>query len=484
LQVSIASEIEWLDHVRERIDSVFLRKLNHRERFCELRNDGEERGRPVGIWGWNTWCGIHDMTPLGDQRVHQVMKNTVDEGLSRTEPGTGLLPHAVPIDEDGRIGYRNGVESTYYRTYSGVHGEDYCIDNIICWAKMALELFLYTRDRNWFSADRLRIVERSTDYIIDNLRSGYSPDLIESGIEGDWTENTDWHADNANNNVSMIQCLDQLVEVESILGRKSRARRYGELSREMRSKFREVAEEGGFWQQGRGYFLHGNDGTGKRVYGDAYFDSTANYFSLLWDVAGKEQVKRIMSYLDSHPEIEKPLPVLTNHLPRNHARRMNYGRTITDGDVWMTLGAHAMVARLRRGYPGIATEMYRAIIGYELEHGTIHNSIFADGSADEKWDPEIANYGSIFTPLVEGVLGMRPTSEGLLIRPVPLHGMRHIRFLAPLTYAGKHFGLEVEWGGGSSITVEIGGRRTETVDGGVLLDPGYDDGSGVKISYG
>ena len=150
LQVFVASEIDWLDHVRERIDSVFLEKLTHHERFCELRNDREERGRPVGIWGWNTWCGIHDMTPLGDRRVHQVMKNTVDEGLSRTEPGTGLLPHAVPIDDDGRIGFRNGVEETYYRTYSGVHGEDYCLDNTTCWAKMALELFLYTMDRDWF----------------------------------------------------------------------------------------------------------------------------------------------------------------------------------------------------------------------------------------------------------------------------------------------------------------------------------------------
>jgi hypothetical protein len=162
---------------------------------------------------------------------------------------------------------------------------------------------------------------------------------------------------------------------------------------------------------------------------------------------------------------------------------MNYGHTVTDGDVWMTLGAHAMAARLRMGYAERATDMYRAIINYELDHGTIHNSIFADGSADEKWDPEIGNYGSIFTPLVEGVLGLKPTSGGLLIGPVPLHGMRNLRFLAPLAYAGKYFGLEVNWRGGSRSLATLDGERLESVEGGVLLDPDFDDGSEVKIVY-
>ncbi|MBU7004878.1 MAG: hypothetical protein HXS50_04875, partial [Theionarchaea archaeon] len=115
MPIFVESEIGWLDNIRERIDSVFLRQLTHRDRFCELRRDtGEKRGKPIGIWGWNTWCGIHDMTPLAWSHVHEVMKNTVDEGLCRTESGTGLLPHAIPIDEDGRIGYRSGVEETYY----------------------------------------------------------------------------------------------------------------------------------------------------------------------------------------------------------------------------------------------------------------------------------------------------------------------------------------------------------------------------------
>jgi hypothetical protein len=484
MPVFVESEIDWLDNVRERIDSVFLGELTHRDRFCELRRDvGEKRGKPIGIWGWNTWCGIHDMTPLAWSHVHELMKNTVDEGLSRTERGTGLLPHAIPIDEDGRIGYRNGEEETYYRTYSGIHGEDYCVDNIICWAKMALELFLYTRDRSWFTTEKLGIVEKSTDYILDNLRSDFNPDLIESGIEGDWTENTDWRGDNSNNNVSMIQCLDQLVEVERTFGRASRAREYLEKAGDLRSAFRVDSENGGFWHETSGYFLHGNDGTGGAIYGDEYFESTANYYSLLLDVPDEGQRSRIFSYIDSNPGIESPLPVLTNYLPRNAARRMNYGQTVTDGDVWLTLGAHATAARLRWGYRREATSMYSAIFHYEREHGTIDNAIYMDGTADTKWSPEIGNYGSIFTPLVEGVLGFHPISEGLLIRPLPLEGMNNLKILEPLTYAGKRFYLEISWKGGSMPEATMDGEKLKPTGGGIVLDPEYEDGCKIEMVY-
>ena len=348
---------------------------------------------------------------------------------------------------------------------------------------MVLEFFLYTRDRNWFTVEKLKTVERSTDFILNNLRSDYDPALIESGIEGDWTENTDWHADNSNNNVCMVQCLDQLIQVESIFGRRRERDRYGMAAEEIRSHFRRDAAEGGFWWDGNGWFLHGNDGSGKRIYGNRYFESTANYFSILWGVATERQTRRIWSYLDSHPEVEEPLPVLTNHLPRNAARRMRYGYTITDGDVWLTLGAHAAAARLRSGFASKATRMFKAIIDYELREGTIHNSIFHDGTRDEKWSPEMANYGSIFTPLVEGVLGLCPRAEGLLIAPVSLAGMRNLKTIIPLTYAGKTFNLNISWRGGMRPEVRLDGKDEKPTDKGYLLGPEFEEGSTVSMIY-
>jgi len=477
----VETEADWLDVIHERIHTVFLGQLVHDGRFCELRADGGGK-RPVGIWGWNTWCGIHDMTPLVGRSVHVVMERTVDEGLSRPEPGTGLLPHAVPIDEDGRIGYRDGREDVHYRTYDGVHGEDYCLDNIICWAKMALELFLYTRDRDWFTLGRLEAVERSTDFILDNFRSQYNGSLIESGIEGDWTENTDWHADNSNNNACMVQCLDQLVEVESILGRDGRAKRYQGAADEIRTNFRRDASEGGFWWRG-GWFLHGNDGSAQRIYGDRYFESTANYFSILWGISTEEQIRRIWSYVNAHPEIEAPLPVLTNHLPRTDARRMNYGRTVTNGDVWLTLGAHATVARLKSGFTSRATQMYKSIMDYERTEGTIHNSIYMDGTRNEIWSPEIGNYGSIITPLVEGVLGLAPRARGLFISPRALKGMRHLRMVKPLSFAGKSLYLDVQWKGGSRLEVVVNGKVQKPHGSSYLLPPDFDDGSKIRMVF-
>jgi hypothetical protein len=479
----ISSDQDWFNHVHSRIESVFLGQLTHRGRFCELRMD-EGGKRPVGIWGWNTWCGIHDLTPLAGEEVHRVMRSTFDEGLSRPEGGTGLLPHAVPIDEDGRIGYREGREETYYRTYSGVHGEDYCLDNVICWAKMALEFFLYTRDRGWFDRDRLGAIETSTDYILDELRSAYNPALVESGIEGDWTENSDWHADNSLNNACLLQCLDQLVQVEQIFGREARKDRYSEVAASIREAFRADSTQGGFWHEGRGWFLHGNDGGGARVYGDGYFESSANYFSMLWEIASREQEARIWNYVDSNPEIESPFPVMTNHLPRNHARRMSYGQTVTDGDVWMTLGGHATAARLRAGYATEATRMYKSIIEYELQEGTLHNSIRADGSVDDKWSPEIGNYGAIFTPLVEGVLGLRPEARGLCIAPTPLDGMSRLATEIPLTYAGREFLINIRWKGGTRLRATVDGNPGTVKGKTLLLPPDYEDGSRIEMVYG
>ena len=49
--------------------------------------------------------------------------------------------------------------------------------------------------------------------------------------------------------------------------------------------------------------------------------------------------------------MEVPYPVLTNYLPRTGARRTNYGKTVTNGDIWMVLGAHAAATRSQSGFP-------------------------------------------------------------------------------------------------------------------------------------
>jgi len=150
-----------------------------------------------------------------------------------------------------------------YRTYGGIHGEDYCLDNIICWAKMILEFFLYTRDDRWVTAEKLSAVEESTDYIINHMRTRSNPSLVETGVEGDWTENTDWNADNSNTNACLIHCLSLLVETERALGHKAKVKKYEVIKEEIRQNFNPDIHKGGFWyihsfsrRKGFGFMQH------------------------------------------------------------------------------------------------------------------------------------------------------------------------------------------------------------------------------------
>jgi hypothetical protein len=75
--------------------------------------------------------------------------------------------------------------------------------------------------------------------------------------------------------------------------------------------------------------------------------------------------------------------------------------------------------------------MYKSIIDYELKEGNIHNNFYTDGSSKKDWSPEMGNYGALFTPLVEGVLGLEPKAYGLWISPFLLEGMNRLKLRRP-----------------------------------------------------
>jgi len=479
----IESNVGWFDHIPSRIQSVFLKQLTYQGCFAEVHAPDEHCSEKyfAGIWGWNTWCALHDMVPLAGPEVQQIMRNTFQVGLNSIEPETGLFPHSVLIGPKGVIGSK--VE---YRTYGGAHGEGYNLDNILCWAKMILEYVLYTRDLQWFTPQKLAAIENCIGYILKNFRSKFNPHLIETGIEGDWTENTNWEGDNAIVNANMYHCLHLLAGVQNLQGSVEKVEKYLELAEEISLAFNLLSSKGGFWDEKRGYYLHGNDGTGKQVYGDDYFETSANIFAILWGMADEYRTNSIWKFMDAHPEIELPYPVLTNLYSRTCARRPEYGHTVCNGDIWFTLGAHTAVARLNCGYVKKATEMFRAILNYELKEGTIHNNIYPDGSVNADWSPEMANYGSLFTILVEGLLGIRPSSEGLLIHPYPLGGMSHLKTLSPLYYALKPFYLDIRFDGPNLKKVKVKGmpRPPQDIrDNTFILRPYFPAGATVLMEY-
>ncbi len=449
---TISSDATWLHALPDRIRSVYLGKLLANEVFNEIHNTykhsllGKKKlveAKHVGVWGWNSWCGIHVLPLLVGSRIGEICRNTIDVGFTHLEPSTGLLPHAV-LHENGIFGSR-----TEHKCYGGAHGEDYNLDNMICWAKMAMEYFLITGDKDWY-LKRQPVIQHTFDFILEHFRADFNPDLIEVGIEGDWTECTNWRFDNANVNVNMIEALRLLVACMSLAGQDAGAiDRYEKTRVSMRAAFTRDIRDGGFWLPDRGYYAHGNDGKGHVVYGDSYFESTTNYLSVLWEIASPEHEKHMWEFLDAHVNpIELPYPVLTNYLPRTGARRNAYGRTVTNGDVWMVLGSHAAAARLQAGPNHVSqgTRMYKAIIDYEAREKVLHNCIYpVSKRVNDSWDPEIGNTGALYAGLVHGVLGVKLRSGGLEFNIVGLTGMK--RLSMSFFFQGTRVELDVAFDG-------------------------------------
>ena len=458
-----------LDSIPSKLDTVYMQQLYHNNTFNEIYNKYKKKWfkkvrisrKFVGIWGWNSWCGLHALNLLVNDSFRYIIRNTIDVGFRHTERGSGLLPHAVLHENDI-------FESrTEFKCYSGIHGEAYNLDHIICWAKMAMEYYLASGDYDWFES-KLPIIKNTMDYILDNFRSKFNDKLIEIGIEGDWTECTDWELDNANVNVNFIEALRLLIESMKLSNKNSaEIERFQLIRQELIEEFNKSVDDGGFWHPDLEYFVHGNDGTGKTIHGDKYFESTANYFALLWNIANENNKIALWRYIDSvSKKLEFPYPVLTNLNPRTGARRKNYGYTVTNGDVWMVLGAHAAAARFQADYLEIGSNMYKAILEYENKEGTLHNCIYLHNKVNDTWDPEIANYGALYVPFIFGILGADPIANGL-----KLNIKRYLdipRFQTHLFFRGSLIRLNYSFKNDNSIvgTLEIEKPNTtiETIE--------------------
>lgn len=442
----IDSDLHWLKRLPHYIKNIYLDELLDKGVINEIHNEYTRilfwkklvKSEYVGVWGWNTWCGIHTFPILIGDNTAEIYKNTVEVGFARTEPGTNLLPHAV-LHNNGIFGSK-----PTYKCYGGQHGETYNLGNMLGWAKMAMEYVLYSNDLAWFDKPKLQIITDTINYILENFREKYNPHLIYTGIEGDWTECTDWELDNANVNVNMLRTLELYIECLKLFGMESTIQGYKGIRKKMREEFNKSVNEGGFWSEECGHYIHGNDGTGANIHGDRYFESTVNYFSVLWDVIPHDYEELLWSYLTAYGDkIEFPYPVLTNYRPRTSARRTNYGRTVTNGDVWLVLGAHATAARLKSGFINRGSRMYKTIIEYEMEHGVFHNSLYQNGTVNDSWDPEVANNGAPFPPLIYGVLGIKPLYEGIEFNIRALSGLSCLK--TDLFLFGKKHELKIKW---------------------------------------
>lgn len=462
---SIESNLDWLNRIPTYLKTIYFGTLLNNGVINEIHNTFKYKffrrklvkSEYCGVWGWNSWCGIHTFPLLITGSCNDIYKRTVDVGFERLEPNTGLLPHAI-IHKDGVF----GSEHTY-KCYSGIHNEAYNIDNILCWAKMAMEYYLVTYDNAWFNDDKMKIIANTIDFFLNNYRKKYNPLLLEIGIEGDWTECTNWELDNANVNVNMIETIRLFIECVKMKSKNIQLYTnldYKNIRTEMITAFNKNYTEGGFWHDELGYYIHGNDGMGREIHGDKYFESTVNYFSILWDISSKDYQTRIWNYIDQNKsKIEEPYPVLTNYKPRTGTRRIPYGRSVTNGDIWLVLGSHAAAARLQSGHYEQGSKMFKTIIEYELKHGVIHNCIYQNGKVNDSWDPEVANYGAPFAAFVLGLLGVKFYAEGIKFNIANITGLEDLKI--KLYIHNNPMKFEIKWQNDTLKHVKISNLAVE-----------------------
>ena len=447
----IESNLPILDLLPSRLQSVYLDQLLLNGTINEVHNTykikwfkrKKVKTEHVGIWGWNSWCGIHMLPILTNSQFREILQKTISIGFTKIEPSTGLLPHAV-LHTNGD--FANHVE---YKCYGGKGGESYNLDNILCWAKMALEFFLFTNDSSWI-LEKLPSITTTIDYILSHFRERFNPLLVYAGIEGDWTECTDWELDNSNVNSNLIRTLDLLnISYERLMAQNiegefvSTKDKYQAIREQIYEAFNSPVEKGGFWNENLGYYIHGNNGDGSEIQGDQYFESTVNYFALLWDLVPSAKKKKLWNTITQFSsKLEFPYPVLTNYLPRTKARRTNYRNTVTNGDVWVVLGSHAAAARLQAGFTEIGSRMYQTILDYDKSHGVLHNSIYKNG-VNDSWDPEIGNYGALYAAFVYGVLGVKHLVDGVEFNLQPLQNMRFLN--CKIYLFGQEFQLDLRF---------------------------------------
>ena len=457
----VDSNLEWLKSIPKHISEIYLGALYKNGVINEIHNDFKikwvkmkkkrmlVKSEHVGVWGWNSWCGIHTFPMLLGKNATEAYKKTVDVGFNALEPKTNLLPHAV-LHKDGVF-----ASEPTYKCYDGIHGEGYNVCNMICWAKMAMEYFLISQDKEWFNIEKLKVITNTIDYLLNNQRQKYNPALLYVGIEGDWTENTNYELDNSNSTVNLLKTMQLAMECQKVLKDPCTKLDYAEIYNEILDNFNAPVEMGGFWSDKLGFYIHSNDGKGENIHGDKYFESTVNYFAILWDIAPKEYQERIWEFLKiNRNKIEQPYPVLTNYLPKTGARRSNYGKTVTDGDIWMVLGGHASAARLKNGYIKEGTEMFKSIIDYEKEHGVIHNALYPEsGKTNDSWDPEVANYGAPYAPFVLGLLGLEYSAEGPILNIKSLEGLTNL--IIKIYIFGQPYEIKINWDSQKVPKIEV-----------------------------
>ncbi|AKJ65679.1 hypothetical protein [Kiritimatiella glycovorans] len=277
-------------------------------------------------------------------------------------------------------------------------------------------------------------------------------------------------------NARFYDSLLWMARLEHALGRSTEAEEYHALSRLVRERFNEI-----FWSEERGRFIGAVDREGNR---HDYGFSFVNLEAVATGVASDEHAEAVLEWLDGERIVEGDTSTGSDIYHFRIAPRANtlaaeavrptwwdnwtmkvgegeigeYGRQIQNGGVIFYVSYYDLMSRLRVRGIGDAMRRMEAILE-EFHQDQLrrqpcnqHGSTHLLGILRE-----FPESGLVPLFFVNGILGLRPAAQGLLITPA-LPAEWNYAGIRAYRYAGEEYALRIERGREEAASSEANGK--------------------------
>jgi hypothetical protein len=267
--------------------------------------------------------------------------------------------------------------------------------------------------------------------------------------------------------VTYIAFLDRLIEVETLVARKTEAARYTERRARARSGLNRL-------MTAEGYLIKSldPDGTQHGVYGapkHGYFEASPNHDAICFRVVDDIQAQTIHKKLASIPGLRPHDLILANCPTLDDMYEAPQGLwgfgTWVNGGHWTTCEARMMLAYYRVGAFEDARRAMKAILGFARQF-RMDNPLVACGSAVyQPGEPINITYDAFGAPagLIRGLFEYRYTAQGLTLVPHIPTGIDRIEQKFPVRLGSKRLYLAFA-GHGPITAVSINGQPWTTFD--------------------
>lgn len=302
-------------------------------------NNGIITGSRGVYWSWDSFYASFGSLVIGD---FAIVKKNLKLYLSHQSPN-GNIPKRIahplypfryiglPIKEDP-VNQKPSFQSPYF-TGASVSQSPVLI----------IAFYEYIKKTNDLAFLKQNI--RKLEQIFQFLETkSYSNGLLRESVGGGWAESVLKRGAITYTNVCYARSLQLISKLEGKLGHNSKAKDYNSKYRAIRTAVNTILwdeSRGGFYSDWRGLWRH------------HHFAADGNLLAVLWNIAGKEQTRKIdrqLDYLLEHSDT--PLPLTSDKYYFWRIFLANRFGGIKDYHVafsWLWLGSIASIVKYKLG---------------------------------------------------------------------------------------------------------------------------------------